>query len=180
MASAAVVPRTGRSLKKTPKKANASLEQPSIARASLDDLSEIYALELRCFDLGMAFHYRQFQDLLKNPRADVWVMRQGLHIIAQALILRRRFHDGVHARIYSLTVDLDFRGKGLSRQLLLHVLTDLEVRMIRKIYLEVEEEAHIPIALYKSLGFSVHHRLEDYYEIGRHGLKMRKELRERE
>ncbi|MBC7531345.1 MAG: GNAT family N-acetyltransferase [Oligoflexus sp.] len=176
MASPLSDPLLGRTLKKSPKKEATLLLQPSIERALSKDLEELYAFELRCFDPGMAFHYRQFQELLRNPRADVWVMRHESHIIAQAIILRRKFRDGVHARIYSLTVDLAFRGKGLSRQLLLHVFSKLKTRKIRNIYLEVEEDAIIPIALYNSLGFKVHHRLVDYYEIGRHGLKMRKTL----
>ena len=176
MASPLSDPLLGPTLKKSPKKKASLLLQPSIELASSGDLEELYTLELRCFDPGMAFHYRQFQELLRNPRADVWVMRYESHIIAQAIILRRKFRDGMHARIYSLTVDLAFRGKGHSRQLLLHVLSQLKTRKIRNVYLEVEEDAVIPIALYNSLGFDVHHRLVDYYEIGRHGLKMRKTL----
>ncbi len=175
MASPGADPSLGRYVKKV-SKLTPDASEPQISRARPQDLDELYALELRCFDPGMAFRYRQFQELLKNPRADVWVMRQDLHIIAQVIILRRKFRDGVHARIYSLTVDLAFRGQGLSRRLLHHVLKDLKAKKIRNIYLEVEEDATIPIALYQSLGFSVHHRLEDYYLVGRHGLKMRKTL----
>ncbi|MBC7659838.1 MAG: GNAT family N-acetyltransferase [Chitinophagaceae bacterium] len=149
---------------------------PDIAKGTSSDHKAVYALELRCFDPGMAFHERQIKDLLRNPRADVWLMRINNQIVAQLIVLRRRFRDGIHARIYSLTVDLAFRGQGLSRQLLTHALAELKKKKIRNVYLEVESDAHVPIQLYTSMGFSQHHVLTDYYEVGRHGIKMRKTL----
>ncbi len=160
------------------KKPNKALEDLSISRANPSDQKALYDLELRCFDPTMAFHSRQIKDLLRNPRADVWIMSFQAQIIAQVIVLRRSFRDGVHARIYSLTVDLEFRGKGLSRKLLLHVLEDLKFKRIRNVYLEVEADALIPIALYGTLGFTQHHVLTDYYDVGRHGIKMRKILQE--
>jgi len=147
-----------------------------IDRATPLDQKALHALELRCFDPRMAFHSRQIKDLLRNPRADIWIMRYSSQIIAQVIVLRRKFRDGVHARIYSLTVDHTYRGLGLSRTLVLHVLDDLRAKLIRNVYLEVESDAIIPITLYHALGFVQHHVLTDYYDIGRHGIKMRKTL----
>lgn len=68
------------------------------------------------------------------------------------------------AEILSIAVDERYRGRGLSRDLLLTHLGHLAGRGIRKIFLEVEENNRPARRLYERIGFSVVGRRERYYQ----------------
>jgi ribosomal-protein-alanine N-acetyltransferase len=67
------------------------------------------------------------------------------------------------AEILSIAIDASYRGRGLSRDLLLTHLGHLAGRGVRTIFLEVEESNQPARALYERTGFSVVGRRERYY-----------------
>ena len=67
------------------------------------------------------------------------------------------------AEILSIAIDAAYRGRGLSRDLLLTHLGHLAGRGIRTTFLEVEENNRPARALYQRAGFSVVGRRERYY-----------------
>ena len=68
------------------------------------------------------------------------------------------------AEILSIAIDPTYRGRGLSRDLLLTHLGHLAGRGIRTIFLEVEENNQPARRLYEWAGFSVVGRRERYYQ----------------
>ena len=156
-----------------------------IDRANFSDLLDLFALECQCFDQEIRFSRQQLFYLLKSPRVEIYVMRDWQHlsaspkggqIIAQAIFLKRKTKRGEVARLYSLSVKPEYRGRGYSKQLLSKSLADLRQQNILMIYLEVETENRTAIALYQSLGFAPVKLLKDYYQLTRDGLKMKLNL----
>ncbi|MFZ5716608.1 MAG: ribosomal protein S18-alanine N-acetyltransferase [Bradyrhizobium sp.] len=68
------------------------------------------------------------------------------------------------AEILSIAVDAAYRGRGLSRTLLMTHLGHLAGRGIRTIFLEVEENNQPARRLYERAGFTVVGRRERYYK----------------
>jgi [ribosomal protein S18]-alanine N-acetyltransferase len=67
------------------------------------------------------------------------------------------------AEILSIAIDPGYRGRGLSRDLLLTHLGHLAGRGVRTIFLEVEENNQPAVRLYERAGFNVVGRRERYY-----------------
>ena len=151
-----------------------------IDRANFSDRLELFALECQCFDPEIRFCQKQISYLLKSPRVEIYVMRDvmqnGGQIIAEAIFLKRRTKRGEVARLYSLAVKPEYRGRGYSKQLLGKSLEALRQQNILMIYLEVETENRTAIGLYQSLGFAPVKLLKDYYQPTRDGLKMKLNL----
>lgn len=77
------------------------------------------------------------------------------------------------ARIYSLGVDLSYRGKGYGKKLCEYAI-DLAIKMKKKsISLEVRSSNQKAIDLYSSLGFVLQKILPSYYG-NEDGIKMKK------
>lgn len=148
----------------------------TIERAACEDRGELFALESLCFGEAIAFSKKQFTYLLKSPNAEIYVMRDRGKIIASAIVLKRKTPHGKVARLYSLAVHPEFRGKGYSKQLLAECLKGLRQQNIQTVYLEVEKENKIAIALYEAIGFCRVKVLKDYYEEDRDGIKMKLSL----
>jgi ribosomal-protein-alanine N-acetyltransferase len=72
------------------------------------------------------------------------------------------------AEILSVAIDETWRGRGLSRSLLLTHLGHLAGRGIRAVFLEVEENNVPAVRLYQRAGFRTVGRREQYYR-GRNG-----------
>jgi [ribosomal protein S18]-alanine N-acetyltransferase len=84
------------------------------------------------------------------------------------------------AEILSIAVDAGYRGRGLSRNLLLTHLGHLAGRGVRSVFLEVEENNQPARRLYQRAGFTVAGRRERYYRQGNgeqlNALLMRRDL----
>jgi ribosomal protein S18 acetylase RimI-like enzyme len=144
-----------------------------IDKAILQDKSELVSLEAQCFRDGIAFSKKQIAYLLRSPRADIYVMRLNATIVAEAIILKRKTCRGEVARLYSFAVKPELRGQGLGKKLMLECLDKLRWENIQTVFLEVEAENNIAIALYESVGFSRVARLKSYYGENQDGLKMK-------
>jgi ribosomal-protein-alanine N-acetyltransferase len=69
--------------------------------------------------------------------------------------------------------DTELRWQGLGKKLMLQCLDKLRGENIQTVFLEVEAENKIAIALYESVGFSRVARLKSYYGENQDGLKMK-------
>lgn len=86
-----------------------------------------------------------------------------------AWLLRRGSNN---ARMYSLAVHPDARGRGLARLLIASSLRRLAPD-ITSLSLEVRRDNTAAVGLYCALGFAETALLRQYYGRGRHGLRMR-------
>ena len=112
---------------------------------------------------GASFHRGwgdgEFEQMLRERNTLVHRLRQGRSIIGFAV--SRMAAD--EAEILSIAVDAGYRGRGLSRKLLLTHLGHLAGHGVRTVFLEVEENNRPARRLYERPGFSVAGRRERYY-----------------
>jgi ribosomal-protein-alanine N-acetyltransferase len=112
---------------------------------------------------GMAFHRgwgeAEFEGMLGETNTLLHRLRLGRKIIGFAV--SRMAVD--EAEILSIAIDAAYRGRGLSRALLLTHLGHLAGRGVTKVFLEVEENNQPARRLYERVGFGVIGRRERYY-----------------
>jgi ribosomal-protein-alanine N-acetyltransferase len=101
----------------------------------------------------------EFEGMLTERNTLVHRLKAGRKVIGFAV--SRMAAD--EAEILSIAVDAGYRGRGLSRNLLLTHLGHLAGRGVRTVFLEVEENNQPARRLYDRTGFSVAGRRERYY-----------------
>lgn len=155
-----------------------------LARA--EDAPALLALE-RNFPTDR-FSARAVRYLLQARNAAVWVAEdrrpargpsgrggpQPRVVAALVLLVRRRSRV---ARVYSVAVSRQVRGRGLGAGLLRTAEREARRRGRRLMSLEVRASNRAARQLYASLGYRPHQRLPDYYEDGAPALRLRKPLR---
>jgi ribosomal-protein-alanine N-acetyltransferase len=112
---------------------------------------------------GASFHRGwgegEFETMLTERNTLVHRLRIGRKTVGFAV--SRMAAD--EAEILSIAIDAAYRGRGLSRDLLLTHLGHLAGHGVRTIFLEVEENNQPARALYERAGFSVVGHRERYY-----------------
>lgn len=136
------------------------------------DLDGILALEQAAFPPEDCFPRRSWRGLLVTPSALCMVVDEHRVIGSIAWLLRS---TSTLARMYSLAVHPDARGRGLGRRLVAESLRKLP-RRVDTLGLEVRSDNGAAVGLYCALGFLETARLPDYYGPGRSGLRMRASL----
>jgi ribosomal-protein-alanine N-acetyltransferase len=125
--------------------------------ASLRDAPKLAQLHGASFHRGWG--EAEFEGMLTERNTLVHRLRQGRNIIGFAA---SRMVAG-EAEILSIAVNASYRGRGLSRNLLLTHLGHLAGRGVRTVFLEVEEINQPARRLYERAGFGIAGRRERYY-----------------
>jgi ribosomal-protein-alanine N-acetyltransferase len=125
--------------------------------ASLRDAPKLAQLHGASFHRGWG--EAEFEGMLTERNTLVHRLRQGRNIIGFAA---SRMVAG-EAEILSIAVNASYRGRGLSRNLLLTHLGHLAGRGVRTVFLEVEENNQPARRLYERAGFGIAGRRERYY-----------------
>jgi ribosomal protein S18 acetylase RimI-like enzyme/predicted double-glycine peptidase len=155
----------------------AALERPAkqpltIRRATLEDMDEL--LELEQLFPGDRLEKSNFRYFLTKAKADIWIVEERVEILGDAVVLYRQgFHS---ARLYSIVVSPKARGKGIGAKLLAHCENAAKERGCITLRLEVREDNDAAINLYRSKGYTLIGRTDDFYEDGSTALRMRKRL----
>lgn len=147
-----------------------------IREARKADLPALLDIEARAFS-GDRLSKRSFQHLLTKAHATTLVATDdGGTIAGYASLL---FHEGTWiARLYSIAIAPEARGRGLSRALMEAALEAARTRDCAVLRLEVREDNAAARHLYDGMGFRVFGRHEDYYEDGEAALRMERSLAE--
>lgn len=146
----------------------------SLVAATAADLDELVALEQRCFESDRLSR-RSFRRWIDGDQCVFLLARDGQRLAGYILVL---FHRGTRlARIYSLAVDPDYRGRGLARRLI--AAGEEGARASGRFYmrLEVSSQNRNAIALYETLGYKQFGLYQDYYEDHSDALRYQKRIR---
>ncbi len=142
---------------------------PVIRPASLADKAALLAIEDTCFPTDRVSP-RQMHYLLTRARSRIMVAdNEGLLCAAVICLLPVLPRP---ARIYSLAVLPEQRGRGLAAALLQVALADIRQQAYRRCRLEVRESQQAVINLYRDFGFRPLAVLPAYYEDGEAALRM--------
>ncbi len=144
----------------------------TVCKTSALDLKALQEIENSSFSSDH-ISARQMRYHLKNPRAIFLVSKENNKATGYILALT---HVQGYARIYSLAVSSDHRGKGYGRMLINSAIKKIEEKNIVKINLEVDQADAKTISLYQSFGFEYVSVLPKYYADGRTAIKMSKVL----
>lgn len=137
------------------------------------DLDALYQLEQVAFS-GDRFNRRQLWHLLNRAHAWTLVAEEKQCLSGYGSLLFRRHSQ--RARLYSLGVHPDARGKGVGRALVEALEEAALARGVGELGLEVRADNRIALGLYRRMGFRLERWLDDYYEDGCAGWQMRKSL----
>ncbi|POF31626.1 ribosomal protein S18 acetylase RimI-like enzyme [Roseibium marinum] len=144
-----------------------------IRTANSDDLAELLRIENSAFS-GDRISRRSFRRFVDSPRARILVASGEAGLCGYALLLLRR--GTALARLYSLALDADRRGKGLGAALLKAAeAAAFEADRI-VLRLEVRADNQAATRLYETNGYRVLGRVENYYDDGCAALRMERLL----
>ncbi len=139
------------------------------------DLEGLVALEGRCFPEADRFPRRTWRRLLGDAAvagtAVTLVVEDQVAVVA-AIVGLFRARSAV-ARIYSIAVGPEQRGKGLAQVLILGLARAAASRKCATLSLEVRHDNVAARGLYEKLGFERGATLHGYYEDAAHGLRYR-------
>ncbi len=141
----------------------------SIRRASVSDKLSLLNIEACSFDTDK-ISPRQMHYLLTQAKATTLLAVDGAQAVGYALCLLPRLPRP--ARLYSLAVLPEWRGRGLARNLCESLLTELRSLHYSRCRLEVRKSQIDVQNFYLSLGFRPIAELPAYYQDGADGLHM--------
>lgn len=148
-------------------------QRPAVCRpARRADAPLLAGLERACFPEADRFPLRTWRRLLGRPSCVIRVLREGDHLAAALCGLFRR--GSAVARIYSIAVHPEQRGRGLARQLIDGFARTARRRGCSVLSLEVRHANAPARALYERLGFVACGTLPRYYQDGSPGLRYRR------
>ena len=128
----------------------------TISSLSTSDLSLAYAIELR----SHAFPWSE-NTFASNEGERYLNLRLDVDGKMAAFAVTQVVLD--EATLFNIAVDPDFQRQGLGRQLLEHLISELEKRDVFTLWLEVRASNTAAIALYESLGFNEATIRRNYY-----------------
>lgn len=143
----------------------------TVRRAVPQDIPAL--LELETAFPGDRLSRRSFRHLLSKANAEVWVFADT-QVRADAVVLYRR--GSKRARLYSLVVQPGAQGRGLGTELLRWVERSAAARGCTVLFLELRHDNAAALHLYKTSGFELAGRTENYYDDGAACVTMRKAL----
>ncbi len=132
-----------------------------------DDFEQLYSIEEVCFQPPFRFGRRLMKSLIGNPQSATWIAEEtdrmsGFAIVEFAL-------EPKHETAYIQTIEVlpQFRRQGVALELL-RLLEESAVAVgAALIWLHVDAENDAAIRLYRSQGYELKGRHENYYARSR-------------
>ena len=141
---------------------------------TLDHLSEVLRLNLRCFRNGDNYTKYTFDYLLNEPRTLSYRMvTPADEIVGFAFVM---VTENNAAHLTTIGVAPEHRRRKIAARLLDHIERSLRQREIGTIMLEVRVSNSSAQILYRRLGFTVVQRIGKYYNNGEDCFLMMKSL----
>jgi ribosomal-protein-alanine N-acetyltransferase len=147
-----------------------------IEQAKLNDLDALYTIERECFT-SEAFTKEHIAYLLESADA-VNLVAKANHEIAGFIVgMIENYGRVTVGHVYTIDVALKYRRAGVGLRLLEELEHVFLERGVKTSYLEVRIDNKAARELYGKKGYTELEPLEHYYARGKHGLRMKKELK---
>ena len=144
-----------------------------LRHAEIGDLDALTLLEKRCFDYDVMSR-RNFRRQLVNKHNIIVVAEMAEGVIGYVLVFLRK--RSTCARLYSLAVDPEWRGQGISRLLLDKAEATLKTMDKAALRLEVAEDNVSAQSLYITSGYRQPRIRSNYYDNGKAAILYAKEF----
>ncbi len=146
----------------------------SIRPLTLDHLSQVLKLNLRCFRNGDNYTKYTFDYLLNEPQTLSYQMvTPGGEIVGFAFVMVK---ERGAAHITTIGVAPEHRRRGIADRLLAHLEKALVQRDVGTVMLEVRVGNVSAQELYKRSGYTIVQRINKYYSDGEDSFLMLKSL----
>ena len=146
----------------------------SILPLTLDHLSDVLRLNIRCFRNGDNYTKYTFEYLLNEPRTLSYrVVSAAGEIVGFAFVMIK---ENNAAHLTTIGVAPEHRRRRIAGSLLAHIERALRSREVNTIMLEVRVSNSAAHDLYRRWGYSVVQRIEKYYNNGEDCFLMMKSL----
>jgi len=145
-----------------------------IETASIRLLEELYALEEVCFDQE-AFSKRQIAYLLTDYNSIALIAKVDGSIVGFVIAQVEVEENTEFGHIITLNIAPKHRHQRVATNLLKEIESILKRKGITECRLEVREDNHAAMKLYKTLGYQNLGKLENYYGA-KHALYLKKTL----
>jgi ribosomal protein S18 acetylase RimI-like enzyme len=139
---------------------NATLAQVTCRNAQLDDIEQLVALEQQCFASDRITR-RQFRHLLSRANAVVLVATEHDRLLGDVVVLFNRTTST--ARVYSIAVSPEARGKGIATRLMREAEQAAWARQRAWMRLEIRKDNQASMRLFESLGYRRFGEHRHYY-----------------
>jgi len=144
--------------------------------ATMQNLEELLRIEQECFTTE-AFTRQQVISLLRNPNAVGLLARVNGEVAGFIIGVVENYGTIKAGRVFTIDVSVKHRRRGVGIKL----LKEIEDAFLRggaeTSYLEVRVDNQAARRLYRKQGYQEIESLDDYYSIGVHGLRLKKQLR---
>ena len=145
-----------------------------IETATIKVLDQLYALEEECFDQE-AFSKRQIAYLLTDYNTIALMAKLEESIVGFIIAQVEVEENTEFGHIITLNITPKYRHQKIATNLLKEIECILKRKGITESRLEVREDNHAAIKLYKTLGYMTLGKLEKYYGT-KHGIYLKKIL----
>jgi ribosomal protein S18 acetylase RimI-like enzyme len=149
-----------------------SADRPFVRRARREDLAALLALESQ-FPTDRISR-GSFCRLIARGHADIWVIEDQGTIRGNTVLLYRR--NSRTARMYSLVVHPDYRGRGLGAQLMQAAERGALAKGCVALALEVRPDNTAAQELYRKHGYAMIGTRADFYQDHSPAVRMHKAL----
>jgi ribosomal-protein-alanine acetyltransferase len=144
--------------------------------ASLKDLDVLYRIEKECFK-SESYSREQLAYLLKSPSAVSLVAKEDNETVGFIVGMKENYGKTTVGHIVTIDVLPIHRREGVGLQLLDELEKEFARQDVKTIYLEVRIDNQVARRLYAKKGYTQLEPLKDYYNAGKHGLRMKKEFK---
>jgi ribosomal-protein-alanine N-acetyltransferase len=147
-----------------------------IENATPTDLDSLYQIETECF-MEEAFTREHLAYLLETPNAINLKARTNHQIVGFIIGIIETYGKTRVGRVYTIDVAAKNRRIGIGLKLLGELEHAFQEKGVKTVYLEVRIDNKAALQLYRKKGYMKLEPLENYYASGRHGLRMKKEIK---
>jgi len=141
---------------------------------TLDNLSEVLRLNIRCFRNGDNYTKHTFEYLVTEPRTLSYRVVTPLNELVGFAFVMVNGNNAAH--LTTIGVAPEHRRRRIAARLLEHIETSLRKREIGTILLEVRVSNATAQDLYRRFGYTVVQRIGKYYNNGEDCFLMMKSL----
>lgn len=145
----------------------------SIRQATIDDIPSLLNIEETCFSTDR-LSQRSFKRFIQEARCDLYVCYDKVALLGYYLLLYRQGTS--LARLYSIAVHTEQRGKGVAAFLLSDAEGKALARHCALLRLEVRQDNIAAINLYQSRGYLPFGIKADFYEDHADAICMQKQI----
>jgi ribosomal-protein-alanine N-acetyltransferase len=143
--------------------------------ASLKDLDAFYRIEKECFT-SETYTWEQLAYLLRSSSTISFRARKRNEIVGFIIGMMENYGKTTVGHIVTIDVLPKHRRAGVGLRLLDKLEKEFVGQGVKTIYLEVRIDNQAARRLYAKKGYTQLEPLENYYDKGKHGLRMKKEF----